>query len=174
MEKNTSLKVSVITCFYNVESFIDETVKSVLKQQFTNWELLLIDDGSSDGSTKIAKKYALQFPEKIFYYEHEGHKNYGLSYSRNVAISKANGEFISFLDADDVWLPAYLSHQVEVMSNNSSCAMVCEATEYWYSWNNPKEIDTITNIGTTQDLQYSPPQLMVNLYPLGEGNAPCV
>lgn len=174
MEKNTPFKISVITCFYNVENFIEETIKSVLKQQYTHWELLLIDDGSADGSTAIAKKYAGKFPQKIFYHDHEGHANKGLSYSRNAAIKKADGEFISFLDADDVWLPEYLSYQAEVIQKNSSCTMVCEATEYWYSWKNPKENDTIIEIGTGQDCVYAPPQLMLNLYPLGEGAAPCV
>ncbi len=112
MEKKTSFKISIITCFYNVENFIEQTIRSVLKQQYTHWELLLIDDGSRDSSTAIAKKYAEKYPEKIFYYEHEAHTNKGLSYSRNVAIEKADGTFISFLDADDVWLPNYLSHQV--------------------------------------------------------------
>lgn len=174
MEKNASFKISVITCFYNVENFIEETIASVLNQQYIHWELLLIDDGSSDGSTAIAKKYAAKFPGKIFYHDHEGHINKGLSYSRNTAIKNAAGEFISFLDADDIWLPEYLSHQAEVIQKNDSCTMVCEATEYWYSWNNPKEDDTIIKIGTTQDCVYSPPQLMLNLYPLGEGAAPCV
>ena len=174
MERNTPFKISVITCFYNVENFIEETIRSVLKQKYTNWELLLIDDGSTDRSTEIAKKYALRFPEKIFYYEHEGHQNKGLSYSRNTAIKKATGKLISFLDADDVWLPKYLTHQAEVIQQNQSCTMVCEATEYWYSWNNPKEHDTIIKIGVDQDCVYPAPQLMLNLYPLGEGAAPCV
>ncbi len=174
MQKSTPFKISIITCFYNVENFIEETIKSVLKQQYAHWELLLIDDGSADGSTAIAKKYALKYPQKIFYHEHEGHGNKGLSYSRNTAIKKATGEFISFLDADDVWLLNYLSHQVEVIQRNTSCTTVCEATEYWYSWNNPKEEDNIIEIGTTQDCMYSHPQLMLNLYPLGEGAAPCV
>ena len=174
MEKNTSFKISVITCFYNVEEFIEETIKSVLKQHYTNWELLLIDDGSIDGSSEIAENYAEKYPTKIFYYEHEGHVNKGLSYSRNTAIEKANGEFISFLDADDVWLPKYLSHQAEVILKNSSCTMVCEATEYWYSWNNPKENDAIIKVGVEQDQLYLPPQLMLNLYPLAKGDAPCV
>ncbi len=174
MEKNTTFKISIITCFYNVENFIEQTIKSVLKQQYTQWELLLIDDGSTDGSTAIAKKYAEKYPDFFFYYEHEDHANKGLSYSRNIAIEKANGTFISFLDADDVWLPNYLSHQVAIIQNNPLCTMVCEATEYWYSWNNAKEIDTIIKVGVDADRMYAPPQLMINLYPLGEGAAPCV
>lgn len=69
MQKSTPFKISIITCFYNVENFIEETIKSVLKQQYAHWELLLIDDGSADGSTAIAKKYAQKFPQKFFYHE---------------------------------------------------------------------------------------------------------
>ena len=86
-------KISIVTCFYNVESFIEQTIKSVLQQQFTHWELLLVDDGSADASTAIAKKYASKFANKIFYFEHDDHANKGLSYSRNVAIKKATGRF---------------------------------------------------------------------------------
>ncbi|MEP7252138.1 MAG: glycosyltransferase family A protein [Ginsengibacter sp.] len=171
---SNTYKISIVTCFYNVESFIEQTIKSVLQQQYTGWELLLIDDGSSDASTAIAKKYASKYEGKVFYFEHDGHANKGLSYSRNVAIKKATGEFITFLDADDIWLLQYLNHQVEVLTTHPECAMICEATEYWYSWSSPKEFDAIIKIGTAQDQLYSPPQLMLNLYPLGEGDAPCV
>ncbi len=110
-------KVSIITCFLNVEAFIDEAIKSVLLQDYTNWELILFDDGSNDGSTDIAKKYTSAYPDKIFYKEHQSHVNKGLSASRNAAISEATGEFITFLDADDVWLPGYLSHQVNLINS---------------------------------------------------------
>ncbi len=174
MENNEAPKISVITCFFNVETFIEETIQSVLSQRYDNWELLLIDDGSQDGSTKIAKEYASKYPGKIHYYEHEEHKNKGLSYSRNVGIEIAEGELITFLDADDTWLPQYLTHQVEIFSKNPSCAMICEATEYWYSWNNQEHTDNIIPIGAGQDAAYAPPQLMLSLYPLGQGSAPCM
>lgn len=170
--KNTSFKVSIITCFFNVENFIEQTIKSVIKQKYKNWELLLIDDGSSDKSTDIAKKYSVKYPGKILYHDHENHANKGLSYSRNSGISKSSGEIIAFLDADDVWLSTYLSNQVNILSKYN-CAMVCEATEYWYSWNK-SDVDTMVLVGTKQDQIYSPPQLMIDLYPLGEGAAPCV
>ena len=174
MAESTSLKISIITCFYDVEEFIEETIRSVLKQDYQNWQLLLIDDGSKDSSTRIAKEYALKYPEKIFYHEHENHKNKGLSFSRNEGIEKATGEFIAFLDADDIWLENYLSHQAELLKQHSDCAMICEATEYWYNWKNFEYENTIIEIGTQQDCMYSPPQLMLNLYPLGIGEAPCM
>ena len=91
--------VSVITPVFNVESFLRETIASVLNQQYTNWELILIDDGSTDGSAEIAKSYSSKFPGKIFYYEHEDHVNRGASPSRNLGLAKVKGELISFLDS---------------------------------------------------------------------------
>src|SRR5688572_12616840 len=102
-------KISVITCFLNTELYIRETIESVLKQDYNNWELLLIDDGSVDRSTGIAKEFAAKYPDKIIYLEHENHINKGSGASRNLGIKKTSGTLIAFLDADDVWLPDMLS-----------------------------------------------------------------
>src|SRR5205809_3316024 len=75
--------VSGTIIFLNAERFIDEAIQSVLAQTYENWELLLVDDGSTDGSTAIARSYAERYPAKIRYLEHPGHKNHGMSASRN-------------------------------------------------------------------------------------------
>jgi glycosyltransferase involved in cell wall biosynthesis len=165
--------VSVIIAFLNEEKFLAEAVESVLRQDYENWEILLVDDGSTDGSTSIAKEYVAKFPGKIVYCEHGGHSNRGLSASRNLGIAQAKGELVTFLDADDVWLPAYLSNQVRIMQQQL-VVMVCEATEYWFSWNDEQRLNTTIPIGTEQNRLYVPPQLLLNLYPLGVGAAPCV
>jgi glycosyltransferase involved in cell wall biosynthesis len=126
--------VGVIICFLNAEKFIQEAIESVLAQTYSNWELLLIDDGSTDGSSKIARQYAEQYPQKVNYIEHDNHKNLGLSASRNIGINKSNGEYIAFLDADDVWLPQKLKEQIEIMDSHPEVAMVCGPALYWYSW----------------------------------------
>ncbi|MBD0332076.1 MAG: glycosyltransferase family 2 protein, partial [Chitinophagaceae bacterium] len=69
--------VSIVTPFLNVEVFLRDTIESVLEQDYKNWELILVDDGSTDRSTEIAKEYASQYPRQIFYYEHENHSNLG-------------------------------------------------------------------------------------------------
>lgn len=166
--------VSVITCFLNVEKFLPETIQSVLWQNHTNWELILVDDGSSDGSTAIAQEYARRYPSKIYYYEHQGHQNKGASYSRNVAIKYSKGDFISFLDGDDVWHPTYLSTQIKLAQENPAAGLICEATEYWHDWNNPDLKNNIIPVGAPSDHLYYPPQLSEILYPLGTGNAPCI
>ncbi|HEX8356723.1 MAG TPA: glycosyltransferase family A protein, partial [Segetibacter sp.] len=105
MNNQSKPLVSVIVSFLNEERFLEEAIQSVLWQKYSNWELILIDDGSSDSSSDIAKKYAREYPDKIYYLEHENHANKGLSGSRNYGISKSKGDLIAILDADDVWLP---------------------------------------------------------------------
>src|SRR5687768_176289 len=101
--------ISAVIIFLNGERFLDEAVRSVLVQTYPNWELLLCDDGSADAATSIAKRYALQHPDRIRYLDHPGHANRGMSATRNLGLHHARGEFIAWLDADDVWLPEHLS-----------------------------------------------------------------
>src|SRR5688572_8206551 len=96
--------VSAIIIFLNGEKYLEEAIQSVIHQTYTNWELLLVDDGSSDKSTAIALSYANSFSNKIKYLEHEGHQNKGMSATRNLGINHSKGDYIGFLDADDVWL----------------------------------------------------------------------
>lgn len=166
-------KISIITCFLNTEQFIRETIESVLHQNYNNWELLLIDDGSIDNSTNIAKTFAAEYPEKIIYLEHENHVNKGSSISRNLGIKNANGTLIAFLDADDIWLPDMLSTLLTIMRQHPA-AMICEASEYWYDWDDSGRKNEIVTIGAGQDRLYMPPQLALTLYPLGQGAAPCI
>lgn len=173
MKQDQGLLVSVITAFLNEERFLPETVESVLRQKYTNWELILVDDGSTDGSTAMAKKYAASSNGKIIYTEHEGHVNKGLSASRNHGIALAKGSLLAFLDADDVWLPRKLELQVKIMDEHPEVAMICEASLYWHSWLDKYHKDIVMQVGHVQDKVYYPPELLEELYPLSEGYAPC-
>lgn len=93
--------VTIITIFFNEEKFLQQAVESVFSQTYDNWELVLVDDGSTDASTQIALGYSQQFPDKIRYFDHDNHQNRGMSASRNLGIRNARGEYITFLDADD-------------------------------------------------------------------------
>lgn len=165
--------VSVITAFLNEERFLTEAVESVIGQQYSNWELILVDDGSTDGSTLMAREYAAQYPGKISYAQHEGHANKGLSASRNLGISRAQGTLVAFLDADDVWTPEKLQAQVNIMDTYGQAAMLCEASNYWYSWEDPSREDVVIQVGTVRDRVFYPPELVELLYPLSDGAAPC-
>jgi len=173
MSASLTPDVSVITAFFNEERFLSEAIESVIKQEYTNWELILIDDGSSDSSTMIARFYANAYEGKIIYIEHEGHVNNQLQASRNLGISKARGELVAFLDADDVWEPAKLLQQLKIMRTHQQAAMLLEASDYWYSWDVPPRQDIIVQVGGERDKVFEPPVLAETLYPLARASAPC-
>lgn len=142
--------VSVIIIFLNEEKFLQEAIDSVLTQTYDNWELLLVDDGSTDNSTKIALAHAQSYSAKVRYLEHEGHQNRGMSASRNLGLLHAKGKYISPLDGDDVWLPRKLEQQVAILESQPEAAMVFGPLQLWYSWTgNPEDIDRdcLYNVG---------------------------
>ena len=126
--------VSAIIIFLNGEGFLDDAIRSVRAQSFREWELLLVDDGSTDGSTPIARRWSAAEPARIRYLEHPDHRNLGMSAARNLGIAHARGEFLAFLDADDAWFPTKLEEQVALLRANPAAGMVFGSTQYWYSW----------------------------------------
>lgn len=165
--------VSVVIAFLNEERFLKEAIESVVKQGYGNWELLLVDDGSTDSSTSIALQYAANYHGKIIYCEHDGHTNKGLSASRNHGIKQAKGTLVALLDADDIWLPAKLLNQVNIFQQHPDIGMIAEASEYWYSWAAPGNKNMVIPVGQIQNKVYDAPTLVLELYPLGAGAAPC-
>ena len=134
--------VSAIMIFLNEEKFLQEAINSVLEQTYDNWELLLVDDGSTDGSTAIAKRYVEQYPHKIRYLEHPNHGNHGMSASRNLGVDQARGKYISHIDGDDVWMPQKLEQQVAILEAQPQAAMVFAPLLIWYSWTgNPEDLE---------------------------------
>ena len=139
--------VSAVIIFFNAERFLEEAIESVLAQTYSDWELLLVDDGSSDAGTACARRYADRDPDRIRYLEHPGHVNLGMSAARNLGIEQARGEAPAFLDADDVWLPDKLERQVELLRAHPEADMVWGRTGYWFSWTgNPddKQLDNVS------------------------------
>ncbi|MGB5962823.1 MAG: glycosyltransferase [Coleofasciculaceae cyanobacterium] len=113
--------ISVIIPVYNGEKTIKETIMSVLNQTFENFELIIINDGSNDATLEIVQAIK-DHKIKVFSYQ-----NSGLSASRNRGLTKAEGEFISFIDADDLWTPNKLELQLKALQNNPQAAVA-------YSW----------------------------------------
>jgi glycosyltransferase involved in cell wall biosynthesis/SAM-dependent methyltransferase len=157
--------VSVIVPFWNAKSFIEEAIESVLAQTFQSWELILVDDGSSDGSTEIATRYASRFPGRIRCLEHDRHQNRGVAASRNLGIRHANGEYLAFLDADDVWFPNKLERQTAILESEPDATMVCGPSQFWYSWTGrPEDLarDRVKELGIAPGGLVKPPTLLVS------------
>ena len=170
-DREQGLRVSVITIFLDGEAFLAEAIESVIAQTYTQWELLLVDDGSASPATAVAREYSERYPGKVRYLEHPGHVNRGMSASRNLGVRHATGEFIAFIDADDVWLPSKLSDHLAILDAHPEVAMVCGAVIYWKSWSNGE--DVVTPTGSRQDAVVHPPEASLSLYPLGSAAAPC-
>lgn len=107
--------VSIIMPAYNVQSFIEESIQSVLHQTYLNWELLIVDDCSSDDTLKIISSFLSD--DRIILIKNES--NSGGAYSRNKALKAAKGRFVAFLDSDDLWKPNKLRCHIEFMTNNN-------------------------------------------------------
>lgn len=158
--------VSVIVIFFNAQPYIEETIQSILNQTYPNWELLLVDDGSTDGSTEVALKYVSQYPEQISYHEHEGHQNRGMSATRNLGIRQAKGTYLTFLDADDLWLPNTLSDQVKLLEAYPDAGMVYGPIQWWYSWTgqaDDRHRDVVERVGVKTNTLIQPPTLFLLL-----------
>lgn len=96
-------KVSVILPSYNYAEELHRCIESVLTQTFSDWELIIVDDGSTDNSAEVIRSYVNKYPDKIYFFEHEEKINKGLSKTYQMGISKASGEYIALLEADDYW-----------------------------------------------------------------------
>ena len=144
-------KLSVIIPTYNYGRFLGEAIQSVLDQTFADFDLIVVDDGSTDNTKEVVGSFA-DTRVKYIYQE-----NRGVSAARNAAIWDSKGEHIAFLDADDVWLPEKLELQVKVLDSRPEVAIVCSDTyffddqtgnllgrfwhddEQFHGWFNPRE-----------------------------------
>lgn len=119
--------VSIIMPSWNTARFIGESIQSVLAQTYTNWELLIVDDCSTDNTDEIVQPFLSD--ERIKYFKNE--KNSGAAVSRNKALREAKGKWIAFLDSDDLWLPEKLERQIAFMTAN----------DYKFSYTEYEKID---------------------------------
>lgn len=128
MEKNL---VSIIMPSYNTANYIGESINSVLSQTYENWELIIVDDCSTDYTDEVVKKFLNDKRIKYF----RNNKNSGAAISRNKALREAKGRWIAFLDSDDLWVPEKLEKQINLMEKNN----------HSFSYTFYEEIDEIGN-----------------------------
>ena len=111
--------VSIIVPVYNVEGFISETMESVVNQTYPCWELLLVEDGSSDGTAAVIEEYVSQRKEERIRLIRQP-SNMGAARARNRGLQEARGRYIAYLDADDLWMPRKLELQLAFMESRGA------------------------------------------------------
>jgi glycosyltransferase involved in cell wall biosynthesis len=163
-------RISVITIFLDSEAFITEAIDSVLAQGYRAFELILVDDGSTDASSAIARRYAARYPDRVRYLDHPQHANLGMSASRNAGIAASRGDLIAFNDADDVWLPDCLQERIALLDAHPEVGLLAGATLYWDSWRGGQ--DRVRLVGHVQNRVVNPPEALLSVYPLAWIEAP--
>ena len=132
--------VSIIMPSYNAARFIGESINSVLLQTYSNWELLIVDDCSKDNSVEVVRKFA-NIDKRVVVFSLE--KNVGAAAARNVAIEHAQGQYIAFLDSDDVWDEYKLEKQLAFMKQYS---YVFTFSNYYVMEENGKKTENIVKV----------------------------
>jgi len=166
--------VSVIVCFRDAEAHLEQAIASVEGQEHERWELILIDDGSTDSSTQIARAAAARDPERIRHLDHPGHANLGKSSSRNAGLRAARGDYVVFLDADDLLLSGKFSRQAAFLDAHREVDAVYGRT--WY-WDEPGEGgragERLSRLGVRWGATQDPPHLLVRFLDQ-PGSVPCL
>lgn len=163
-------RVSIITPYRNAAEFLAEAIESVMAQTVGCWELLLIDDRSSDGSAAIARDYAARDP-RIRMLATAGSDRTGAAAARNVGLAAARGEFVAFLDADDLLLPGKLEQELAIAERYPNAALICGAA-LWQHFGDQHAywIDRVRHVSTGM---HEPPGLLDQLILLRSDQVPC-
>lgn len=128
--------ISVVVPVFNTEKYLSSCLDSIRNQQFTDFEVILVDDGSTDGSSIICDRYA-EIDERVTVYHR---KNSGVSAARNYGISRATGDYITFIDSDDYIFPGYLK-EIEKILNESNPDVIVTSGYYWGNEMNNKVVN---------------------------------
>lgn len=135
--------ISIIVPVYNAEKYLEKSIESILNQTYPAWEMILIDNGSEDNSFRICQEYAKQ-DERILLLRQ--HQNRGVSVARNLALEKATGKYLTFLDADDWVEPDYLEQLIGTQKKNDADMLVCQYEKVY-----DKDRETITEEGQNDE-----------------------
>jgi len=164
--------VSVVTPFFNAAPFLQDAIDSVVAQTHADFELLLIDDGSTDAGRQIAEA-AVGKDRRLRLLHHSGGANLGKAASRNLGIEAARGDFVVFLDADDVLMPEKLARQVQLLRAHPTADLVLDRTLYWHPDAETGAGDYMSPVGWASGRLFAPPDLMV-LMLRKRGLVPCL
>ena len=124
-------KISVLMGIYNCESTLSEAVESIINQTYTDWELIMCDDCSTDGTYKLAESYAEKYPEKIILLKNEN--NSKLAFTLNRCLKSASGKYVARMDGDDKCLPERFEKQLEYLTAHEDAVLVGTAMQRFYN-----------------------------------------
>lgn len=130
------MKISIITASYNYAEYIADVINSVINQTYPDWELIVVDDGSSDNSVEIIKSFC-QKDERIKFLQHEGGANRGLKETLFLGLEHATGDWIAFLESDDFFKHDNLAKKAEVIKNNPKVKLVFNRVEFLWDKKRP-------------------------------------
>ncbi len=162
--------ISVITPFLNAEAHIGEAIASVRSQTFGPWELLLIDDGSIDGSVAIAAAAAAA-EHRVKLVIRPASAKRGAAAARNAGLAIATGDFIAFLDADDLFKPDKLAADIALLEANPTAMMTYGPTRWWHP--DDEHRDWVEKMTTEANRLQQPPGLLCDILLLQRGEVPC-
>ena len=117
-----NLRISILMGIYNCADALSEAIDSILKQTYTEWKLILCDDGSSDNTYQIAEHYREKHPDKIVLIKNN--KNMGLNYTLNHCLEYADTEYVARMDGDDISLPNRFEEEIKFLDSNPQYALV--------------------------------------------------
>ena len=168
-------RVSIIVPVFNGGRHLDETVGSVLRQDFRDWELLLIDDGSSDVSPAVAKSYAASQPDRVRYLEHPGRENRGQFATRIFGARQARADALALLDQDDVWDSNYLGEHLRVWDavRPRDVALSYGPSLYWFPDEPTGSKDFVQPMPPGAPKVFPPGQLLESFFDTHYRNTPC-
>lgn len=139
-------RTSIIIPMFNAAPYISETLHSVRNQKNTDWELIIVDDGSTDSSAALVQDFISRSSCAARLLHHPNQGNRGTSASRNLGMKHATGEFLCFLDADDVWEPDFLDYFSGIFARNPEVSMAFGPALLWYMDQNPT-VDHVQQLG---------------------------
>ena len=153
-------RVTVVVIVRDGERFLGEALESIAAQHYSDWETVVVDDGSRDGSRAVAEAFASRMPGRFRVAMHEAGANLGMSASRNLGISLARGEFVTFLDHDDAMLPEKLARQVALLDAHAEVSAVIGPNLRWNSWLPGAPGDEPQDLGIVGASVVDPPGLL--------------
>ena len=121
--------VSVIMGIYNCEEYLKEALDCIVNQTYTNWEVIMCDDGSKDNTIAVAQKFVDKYPDKFRLLKNE--QNMGLNYTLNKCLYEAKGDYIARMDGDDLCSPERFQKEIDVLDNNPDIAIVSTEMEFF-------------------------------------------